>query len=180
MDLPYHQYVTIDAQTIHDEEQYGVWFAIQSNIGGVWGGHVLLGNGALYRNVPLHRLRLGEESPVNGQEWRPNDLQFWNCYSATARVHEYTYLRGLRTSSFNAQRQQPHKGTYLFTIIPTDDPFSRHPEQSKELVVSAISGTNRIAIRATNEVLFHDKSIAGIEDGKPTGLYRQSHIPSSE
>jgi hypothetical protein len=191
MDLPVHQYVTIDAGTISKDRQEGVWFAIQPNIGGIYGGHVLLANGALYRNIPLCSLRLSTDLPVKATEWAPEDLQWWNCYSEDVKVHEYGYLRGLTTLS----RAQNHgeigsyRGRYLFTIIPRNDPYSRHLDQAKEFVVSAITTAipdevndwhGRIAIRATNELIFLDKSLGPIPHIWPSGLTRQHSIPSVE
>jgi hypothetical protein len=177
IDLPIHQYVTVSPGVIHKETQRGVWFALQPNLGGVWGGHVLLECGALYRNVPLHQMSIGlVDSPTQC----PEDLQLWDCYCEEARAHEYSYLRGLSTLNRATCPLTPIIGNYLFTIIPLKDPFSRHPDQSKEFVVSVVTGTGRLAIRATNEVLFADKSLAPIPTSWPKGLFRQSSIPSVE
>lgn len=177
IDLPVHQYVTISPGVIHDNVQRGAWFALQPNIGAVWGGHVLLESGALYRNVPLHALSIGlHDSPTHC----PNDLQLWDCYCEDARAHEYNYLRGLCTLSRSKEMSAPFLGSYLFTIIPKNDPFSRHLDQHKEFVVSAINGTGRLAIRATNEMMFADKSLAPLPTSWPKGLRRQLSLPSVE
>ena len=177
IDLPVHQYVTVSPGVVHEDLQRGVWFALQPNIGAVWGGHVLLESGALYRNVPLHQISIGhKDSPAQ----RPGDLQLWDCYCEEARAHEYVYLRGLATLSRSGCPQTPIVGSYLFTIIPKGDPFSRHLDQSKEFVVSVVAGTGRLAIRATNEVLFADKSVAPLPTSWPKGLSRQSTVPSVE
>lgn len=170
-DLPIHQYVDVDAGAISDGPQHGVWFAVQSNVGGVYGGHVLLDNGALYRNIPLHHL--SHPQAHNPPSHRPIDLQLWDCYSEKCEVVEYDYLRGLQVRSTSGQT-----GVYLATIIPTEDSFSRHPDQAKEFVVAWMD-TGRLVIRATNEIMFWDRSF--MEPGAvPSGLYRQTVIPSVE
>lgn len=177
IDLPVHQYVTISPGVIHDDIQRGAWFALQPNIGAVWGGHVMLESGALYRNVPLHALSIGpHDSPAHC----PDDLQLWDCYCEEARAHEYTYLRGLCTLSRSRNPAVPFAGSYLFTIIPKGDPFSRHLDQNKEFVVSAVDQTGRLVIRATNELMFCDKSLAPLPTSWPKGLRRQLSMPSVE
>jgi hypothetical protein len=170
-DLPIHQYVNVDAGAISDGPQHGVWFAVQCNVGGVYGGHVLLDNGALYRNIPLHHL--SNPQARNPPSHKPADLQLWDCYSEKCEVVEYDYLRGLqvRLSGWKA-------GAYLATIIPVGDAFSRHPEQAKEFVVAWMD-TGRLVIRATNEIMFSDCSFMK-PDASPLGLYRQTVIPSVE
>lgn len=177
IDLPVHQYVTVSAGIIHDEVQHGVWFAVQPNVGGVWGGHVLLESGALFRNIPLHALVIG---PSDSTTHRPEDLQLWDCYAEEATAIEYRYLRGLTTLSREARGSGILPGKYLFTLIPKGDAFSRHPEQAKEFVVSVLDGSARLAIRATNELLFADKSLADPPTAWPYGLKRLTEVPSVE
>jgi hypothetical protein len=178
IDLPVHQYVTVSPGLIHDEVQRGAWFAVQPNMGGEWGGHVLLESGALYRNIPLHALVIGpDDSPTQ----RPEDLQLWDCYSEEATAIEYRYLRTQVTLSRSANcGAAPIVGTYLFTLIPRNDAFSRHPEQAKEFVVSVRDDTSRLVIRATNELLFADKSLADQPTAWPYGLKRLVEVPSVE
>jgi hypothetical protein len=177
IDLPVHQYVTVSPGLIHDEVQRGAWFAVQPNMGGVWGGHVLLESGALFRNIPLHALVIGpDDSPTQ----RPEDLQLWDCYAEEATAIEYRYLRGLTTLSREARGSGILPGRYLFTLIPRNDAFSRHPEQAKEFVVSVRDDTSRLVIRATNELLFADKSLADQPTAWPYGLKRLVEVPSVE
>jgi hypothetical protein len=104
---------------------------------------------------------------------RPADLQLWDCYSERCEVVEYDYLRGLQV-----RLPIGPSGTYLATIVPVGDAFSRHPEQAKEFVVAWMD-TGRLVIRATNEILFFDRSF--MRPGfTPSGLYRQTVIPSVE
>lgn len=123
IDLPYHLYVRIDAGAVADSEQRGAMFALQPNIGGVFGAHVLLECGAVYRNIPIHQLRLDLPEMIDVPSTHgPNDAQVWDCYASEYRAIEYTYLRGLAT------RIKSHcglvAGRYLFTLIPQGDGFS--------------------------------------------------------
>ena len=176
IDLPVHQYVTVSPGLIHDEVQRGAWFAVQPNMGGVWGGHVLLESGALYRNIPLHALVIGpDDSPTQ----RPEDLQLWDCYSEEATAIEYRYLRTQVTLSRSANcGAAPIVGTYLFTLIPRNDAFSRHPEQAKEFVFVRLDN-GRLTVQPTNNVLFSDVSFTkGTE--WPTDVKRQREVYSCE
>jgi hypothetical protein len=54
------------------------------------------------------------------------------------------------------------------------------PESVGLAVVSVVAGTGRIVIRATNELMFCDKSLAPLPTSWPKGLRRQISMPSVE
>ena len=74
-----HQYVYVDAEAVSSEPQAplpAVWLAVQSVPGRMFGATLLLESGALYRDVPLHRLATRPDAPA----WRPDEAQHWNAY----------------------------------------------------------------------------------------------------
>ena len=95
--LPKHLYLNVDTAFTHKHPQGympAIWFAITSTPGRAWGCHVLLENGAIYRNLPLHALYFG--SDIFPSEWPLKQAQRWDCYGWNFETIEYTYLRGQR------------------------------------------------------------------------------------
>lgn len=180
IDLPYHLYVTVRAGIIADTQQRGALFALQPNLGGIFGAHVLLECGAVYRNIPIHHLRLDLPDMIDvPSTHEPTDAQVWDCYSSQYRALEYSYLRGLGT-----RVKTPGGcvvGRYLFTLIPEGDAFSRHLDQAKEFVVSHCVVTGRLYVRSTDRILFVDTSLPTTTGEWPTHLFRQEGtMPSCE
>lgn len=178
IDLPYHLYVQTDPGVIATQGQRGAMFALQPNLGGIFGAHVLLECGAVYRNIPLNSLRL-DGFPDVPTAHGPADAQVWDCYASEYRAIEYNYLRGLATRVKVPSGQVV--GRYLFTLIPQNDPFSRHLDQAKEFVFSHCIASGRLYVRPTDKLLFVDPSLPTHPTGWPTHLKRQQGLmPSSE
>jgi hypothetical protein len=186
LDLPYHLYVNIDPGVISTKEsgpQKAVLFSLQPNIGFIFGGHVLLECGAIYRNVPLNAITVDinqiDDDKNNNESWTPQHLQSWDCYSDKYDIIEYNYLRGLTTKAKGPNNEDLY-GIYIFTIIPKGDGFSRHLDQAKELVFCHHEKSGRIFIRTTDKILFEEKSFT-TKIGWPTHLKRQRGLmPSTE
>lgn len=130
-----------------------IWFAITSTPGRAWGCHVLLENGAIYRNLPLHALYFG--SDIFPSEWSLKQAQRWDCYGWNFETIEYTYLRSQRCLA--DCDGLPHYGDYLFTAAPFDDGFSNDPEQSKEFLFIQLDN-GRVTAQPTNKVMILDDS----------------------
>ena len=179
IDLPYHLYVRVEVGAVADDEQRGALFAMQPNIGGIFGGHVLLECGAVYRNIPIHQLHLDLPDTIDAPSTHgPNDAQVWDCYASEYRAIEYSYLRGLATRI--KSRCGIVTGRYLFTLVPHGDGFSRHLDQAKEFVVSHCAITGRLYVRPTDKILFVDQSLP-TNGHFPAHLKRQDGLmPSCE
>jgi hypothetical protein len=149
--LPKHQYVWTDLSLVSLASGWSpaVWFGISSIPGRVWGCHLLLESGAVYRNVPPHGISFSPNPP----EWSPKDAQLWDCYSSKFSVLEYDYLAGMRCQTIPEGRL----GRYLFTVVPYGEGFSEYPEQSKEFFFVQLD-TGRLVILPTNRLLFRDQS----------------------
>ena len=108
--------------------------------------------GAIYRNVPLHKLA----HKTVGTPWDPADAQTWDCYGANFSVLEYPFLEGVRMRA-RLRSKEEHMGNYLFTAIPMLDGFSLEPEQSKEFYFVKLDN-GRYTAQPTNHILVLDKS----------------------
>ena len=173
--LPRHQYVLIEPNAIgkHDWLK-AVWFGLVSHPGRTWGCHVLLECGAVYRNVPLHKLAQ-HQYPI--LEWQTSDAQTWDCYGPQFSVLEYPYLAGL-TTRVRTRAGTEHEGAYLFTAVPVGDAFSQVPEQSKEFYFVALEN-GRYTAQPTNHCLIEERSFTR-EIEWPKFLRRQTDVFSAE
>lgn len=149
--IPKHQYVWADLSLISHASGWtpAVWFGISSIPGRVWGLHLLLESGAVYRNVPPHGVSFSPNPPV----WSPKDAQLWDCYSSEFSTIEYDYLSEMRCKTI----PNGDWGRYLFTVVPYGEGFSGYPEQAKEFFFIQLD-TGRLVILPTNRVLFRDQS----------------------
>ena len=166
-----HQYVHVDADAVArdgDGSRPAVWLALHSVPGRMFGATVLLECGALYRDVPLHRLATRPDAPP----WRPDEAQHWNAYGAHLQVIRLPYLDGLRMTA-RCGRETPgeHHGTYVCSFQPLDDDYSRAPDQDKTFTLIALDH-GRYTCQPTDRVLVHDASWTRV-DGWPTDLRRQ-------
>lgn len=176
-DLPRHQYCYVDTAYTH-REPCGfipcIWFAVVSYPGRVYGCHILLESGALYRNVPLHALSF----KPNGQaHWEPKDAQSWNCYGERFTVIEYKYLSNL--SCLVKANGMQYQGRYLFSVVPYGNGFSAEPSQNKEFCFVALHN-GRITAQPTNHIVFEERSFTEPALRFPTDLKLQTEIYSVE
>jgi hypothetical protein len=167
--LPRHTYCYVQPHTFGNEDWVRVaWFGLVSHPGRTWGCHVMLECGAVYRNVPLHKLA----HKTTGTPWDPADAQTWDCYGHHFSVLEYPFLEGTRMRT-RLRSKQEHTGNYLFTAIPMMDGFSLEPEQSKEFYFIKLDN-GRYTAQPTNHVLVLDKSF--ITEANWPKLKRQTEI----
>jgi hypothetical protein len=175
--IPHHQYVFVDSRFITNELEPtwlpAVWFGLVSVPGRMWGLNVMLECGAVYRNVPPHAIAF--EPATEEPHWTCFQAQRWDCYGHAFSTLEYTYLRGLSAvvKCWTADRD----GDYLFTAVPIDDGFSRHPGQSKEFMFMRLNN-ERLTIQPTDKVVFKDASFT--KTAWPTHLKRNETVYSCE
>ena len=177
--LPLHQYVHVDTAFTHRAPEVSsipaIWFGLVSYPGRAWGCSVLLENGAVYRNLPIHALahtREGLSVP-----WTPKDAQHWDCYGTGFTTLAYDTLRGLECLAKTADVQQ--SGAYVCTIAPVGDAYSAVPAQSKELVLIALEN-GRYTLQPTDRVVVRDVSFTTGQLAFPRGLKRQEESWSAE
>ena len=175
-ELPRHIYCYVDSRFTHQNE-IGfipcVWFGLVSYPGRVWGCTVMLENGAIYRNVPVHGVAFMDK-PC---EWDVKDAQTWDCYGSDFTTVEYRYLARLDCKVRANGRE--HEGHYLFSVAPINDGFSAYPEQAKEFCFVRLDNS-RLSIQPTNLVVFRELSFTSDKLEFPTGMKRQDEVWSAE
>lgn len=167
--LPRHRYCFVEPNTFGNEDWLRVaWFGLVSHPGRTWGCHVMLECGAVYRNVPLHRL----SHKTTDTLWSTDQAQTWDCYGHDFSVVEYPFLEAMPVIA-RLRSGEKIEGRYLFTAIPMLDGFSLEPEQSKEFYFIALEN-GRFTAQPTNHVLVKDKSfVTNVEWPK---LKRQTEV----
>lgn len=172
--LPRHLYVWIEPNSIGNHGWIrAVWFALNSYPGRAWGCHCLLEGGAVYRNVPLHKLATRQTDVP----WTANTAQTWDAYGLQFSTIEYPYLAGNKVKA-RVKDKREFSGNYLFTLVPIGDAFSAAPEQSKEFMFCGLDN-GRITAQPTNHVLIEDQSFTTALQW-PTNLHRQTDWHSAE
>jgi hypothetical protein len=169
-----HQYCFVEPNAIGEHDWIPVaWFGLNSYAGRSWGCHVILECGAVYRNVPLHQLAKNP-TPTS---WSPQQAQTWDCYGPQFSMLEYSFLFG-RKCTARLRDGTENTGKYLCTIVPFADPWSAHPDQSKEFTLICLDN-GRYTAQPTDRVLFEDKSFTRKLEW-PTWLKRQTQTWSAE
>ena len=151
--LSRHTYCWVEPDTFGNSDWLRVaWFGLVSHPGRTWGCHVMLECGAVYRNVPLHRL--AHKYPA--VDWKTDDAQTWDCYGHQFSVVEYPFLEAVQVR-VKLRTKTELTGRYMFTAIPMLDGFSLEPEQSKEFYFVKLDN-GRFTAQPTNHILVQDKS----------------------
>ena len=175
--IPHHQYLWVHRQFVRDCLEPGferaVWFGLHSQPSRIWGCTVLLECGAIYRNLPVHALTFRPQ----GEPLDPGMVQQWDCYGWDWSACVYPFLDGqrMRVKGFE------EAGTYLFSVQPIGDGFSREPEQSKEFTFIRMDG-GPLVVQPTDRILVEDASFTDIQSPPhwPTTLRRQRETWSCE
>lgn len=173
--LPVHQYLFVDRSFIRKNGvgyEPAVWFAVNSQPSRAWGCHVMLECGAIYRGLPAHALHFYQ----GDDEWTIEQSQLWDCYGSEFQLIEYDYLRELKCRVL--VQKEEYSGTYLFTAVPLNDPYTRDPSQSKEFMFIQ-TDQGRLTIQPTNRVMFVDKSFT-VNQGWPCDLKTSDLVWSCE
>jgi hypothetical protein len=178
--LPRHRYVWVVPNfVLRDETKTlvpAVWVGVSVTPSRSIGCHVLLENGAMVVDLPLHALR---GAHVN---WVPrdiSDLVAWDCYGWSAEIWEPEYLSGLRCGILTADHKQVEdEGTLYFAIDHVKDGYSLAPEQHKHLWVVERERDHVLMLLPQDRMLVEEKSFTEI-DGIPP-IKRQSVIWSAE
>lgn len=181
IDLPRHRYVyVVPSFVLRDPLRQSlvpaVWIGVSVTPGRSLGCHVLLDNGALVVDLPLHALRGAWAA------WEPlnlSDLVAWDCYGWNAEAWEPSYLSGLSCGILSADHQHiTDKGTLWFCVDHMGDGFSTAPEQHKHLWIVERDSDHALMLLPQDRVLIEEKSFTEI-DGIPP-IKRQSVIWSAE
>jgi hypothetical protein len=170
--LPHHIYCYVDSSFIRKEAtgfEECVWFGLSSTHGRMWGCHVMLKCGAVYRNVPPHAIAFKADPEL---DWKQEYAQVWDCYGSQFSTVIYPFLNDLNCDVC-LRNDVLLGGDYLFTAIPLNDGYTAEPRQSKEFKFIRLDN-GRLTIQPTDRVLFVDDSFTKTEwpvDLKPQTDY---------
>lgn len=174
--IPLHHYCFVEGPYVGYEQSYipSVWFGLVSFPGRLWGATCMLECGAVYRNIPLHKLatRTDDVLAITARH-----AATWDCYGYAWSATIYPYLAGLECSIRTVEDTYA-VCDYLFSVSPIGDGFSAYPEQSKEFTFVSVDKTGRFSAQPTDRVLFRDASFTR-EQGWPK-LKRQCAAYSCE
>ena len=179
--LPRHRYVyVVPSFVLRDPLRTAlvpaVWIGVSVTAGRSLGCHVLLENGAVVVDLPLHALRGAMV------EWAPlplSELVSWDCYGWSAEAWEPAYLSGLAcTILTHDHKWMVDAGTMWFAIDHIQDGYSLAPEQHKHLWIVERGRDHALMLLPQDRVLVEELSFTVI-DGIPP-IKRQSVIWSAE
>jgi len=179
--LPRHRYEwVVPSLVLRDPLQQAlipaVWVGVSVTPGRSLGCHVLLENGALVVDLPLHALR------GSAERWETpalSDLVAWDCYGWNAEAWEPEYLSGLSCRILSANHKTVvDTGTLWFCLDHVGDGFSLAPEQHKHLLIVRRESDHALMLLPQDRLLIEEKSFTEI-DGIPP-IKRQSVIWSAE
>jgi hypothetical protein len=182
--LPRHRYVwVVPSFVLRSFDEHlafplmpAVWIGVSVTPGRSLGCHVLLENGAMVVDLPLHALR---GAPVR---WEPLDLSelvAWDCYGWSAEAWEPSYLSGLACTILSANhKEMVEQGTLWFCLDHVGDGFSLAPDQHKHLWVVERERDHALMLLPQDRVLVEERSFTEILGIPP--IKRQSVIWSAE
>lgn len=134
--LPHHRYVWVVPsfvlrQPIKPDLIPAMWIGVSVTPGRSIGCHVLLENGALVVDLPLHALR-GADVPYG--EVDLSAIVAWDCYGWSAEAWQPEALSGLLCGILSPDHTTVMtEGTLWFCIDHTGDGYSQAPDQHKHL-----------------------------------------------
>lgn len=159
-----------------------VWFAISSHPGRAMGCHVMLENGAVVLELPLHALIPSdqEELPRPDRILTPRNVQRWDCFGWDAEVFEVPYLQDLSVQILNDDHTPSlYAGQPLFFIDWKDNGFSNYPEQHKWMIVVR-HDLNYFMALPQDLMVFRDDSFTRSDDTMLKRIKRQTEAWSCE
>lgn len=178
--LPTHRYVWVVPTFVLREPSTAlipaVWVGVSVTHGRVLGCHVLLENGAMVVDLPLHALR-GADVPWASVD--PSAVIAWDCYGSDAELWQPPYLSGLSCAILSADhRTALWRGTLWFAVDHLSDGFSLEPTQHKHLWVVERDDDHVLMLLPQDRVLVEEQSFT-VLDGIPP-IKRQDTIWSAE
>jgi hypothetical protein len=175
--LPTHRYVWVIPSFVL-RGQHGpalipaMWVGVSVTPGRALGCHVLLENGALVVDVPLHALRgaMVEYVPLQLSE-----LVAWDCFGWSAEAWQPEVISGLSCAILSEDHKQDMgKGHLWFCIDHTGDGYSLTPEQHKHLWIVERERDRALMLLPQDRMLIQDLSFTHINGIPP--IKRQAQV----
>lgn len=185
--LPRHRYVWVMSDYVRstDDGSSGydlipaVWWGVSVQPNRVLSCHVVLENGAMVVDLPLHALRWHTKKEPTDKLLPLASMHFtWDCYGWDAEIVQSEYLDEMRVQLLDDEhRLTGDFGELWFAIDHTKDGFGMEPAQHKHLWVVANS-CGRFSWVPQDQLLIYDKSFTEV-DGVPK-IKRQDRTWSVE
>jgi hypothetical protein len=167
LSLPRHRYIwvvsTFVVKTFSPAHLIpAVWYGVSVTPGRMLGCHVVLENGAMVVDLPLHALRHTEDGTLEALE--PKDVATWDMYGFNAEVFAPPYL----TDNYVEVLDRTHKKTGLFgypwfAIDHLTDGYALEPGQHKHLWVIALEDDGVFDHVPQDQLLIHDTSFTEVD-----------------
>lgn len=180
--LPRHRYVGVVPEFVLRAESLAslipaVWVGVSVTPGRALGCHVLLENGALVVDVPLHALRARP-----GTAWTPVDLReavAWDCFGWDAECWEPAYVSGLDAALLSPEHElTTQRGTLWFAVDHLTDGFALEPAQHKHLWVVHRHQDDALLLLPQDRLLIEERSFTDLSTVPP--IRRQTTVWSAE
>jgi hypothetical protein len=175
--LPHHRYVfVVPSFVLRDPLRTALvpamWVGVSVTPGRALGCHVLLENGALVVDVPLHALR---SQMVTYEPIPLPELVSWDCFGWHAEAWQPEAISGLSCAMLSENHKDVlGRGTMWFAIDHMADGYSMTPEQHKHLWIVERESDRALLLLPQDRVLIEDSSFTHI-DGIPP-IKRQSIV----
>lgn len=176
-----HKYVyVVPSFVLRDPQRQAlvpaVWYGVSVTPGRSLGCHVLLENGAMVVDLPLHALR------AQWVEWSPlalSEVVAWDSFGWDAELFTPPYLTGLDAAILDADHQVTgDRGTLWCAIDHLTDGFALEPAQHKHLWVVERHRDHALLLLPQDRLVVEEASFTVI-DGVPE-IRRQTTIWSAE
>ena len=179
--LPHHRYVWVVPHfVLTDRSQTALipamWVGVSVQPGRSVGCHVLLENGALVVDLPLHALR---GANVYGGPLQLPDVVAWDCYGWSAEAWQPEALSGLLCAILSPEHKTIiGEGVLWFCIDHTGDGYSRQPDQHKILFFVERQSDHAIMLLPQDRLLIEELSFTKVNGIPP--IQRQTLIWCAE
>ena len=185
--LPRHRYVWVMSDYVRPSDDASspydlipaVWWGVSVQPNRVLCCHVVLENGAMVVDLPLHALRWHtDKEPTDKLLPLAAKYFTWDCYGWDAEIVQPPYLDEMRVQLLDHEHKLTIDYGYLwFAVDHMKDGFGMEPAQHKHLWVVA-NTCGRFSWVPQDQLLIHDKSFTEV-DGVPK-IKRQDRTWSCE
>lgn len=173
--VPVHQYVyVLNSFVFRDVEESdlaltkALWFGISVTPGRTLGCHLLLDNGAMVLDLPIHALRhesggCHHDQQVTERTYALEEVAQWDCYGYDAEVWEPSAIAGQTCIILDEMHQYiQDAGVLWFAVDHLRDGYAEEPAQHKHLWV--VAGTQgRLYWIPQDRILVNDRSFTRTE-----------------
>jgi hypothetical protein len=164
--LPQHRYIWVVSSFVLREHQQthlipAVWYGVSVTPDRMMGCHVVLENGAMVVDLPLHALRHRDDGtlkPIHADE-----VALWDMYGSDAEVYAPPYLTNTSVEVLNSFHEKTEQfGQAWFAIDHLTDGYALDPAQHKHLWVVALDMQGLLVQVPQDQLLIHEASFTKV------------------